>query len=47
MMKQVSDSKVQRWMRCPKLRGMNIDTRFYALFHDGEHFNLSVPMVIS
>ena len=41
MMKQIDESKIQRWMRCPKMRGMNIDTRYYSLFHDGEHFNLT------
>jgi KaiC/GvpD/RAD55 family RecA-like ATPase len=45
IMKQIDDSRVQRWVRCPKLRGMNIDTRYYAIFHDGEHFNLTVPIV--
>jgi KaiC/GvpD/RAD55 family RecA-like ATPase len=44
-MKQIDDSRIQRWVRCPKLRGMNIDTRYYAMFHDGEHFNLTVPIV--
>ncbi|MGD0818721.1 MAG: ATPase domain-containing protein [Methanomassiliicoccales archaeon] len=47
MMKQIDESKIQRWVRCPKLRGMNIDTRYYALFHDGEHFNLTIPIVDS
>jgi KaiC/GvpD/RAD55 family RecA-like ATPase/exonuclease VII small subunit len=47
MMKQIDESKIQRWMRCPKMRGMNIDTRYYTLFHDGEGFNLSVPIVNS
>jgi KaiC/GvpD/RAD55 family RecA-like ATPase len=45
MMKQIDESKIQRWVRCPKLRGMNIDTRYYAMFHDGEHFNLTIPIV--
>jgi KaiC/GvpD/RAD55 family RecA-like ATPase len=45
MMKQIDESKVHRWMRCPKLRGMNIDTRYYALFHDSEQFNLTIPIV--
>ena len=47
LMKQIDESKIQRWLRCPKMRGMNIDTRYYALFHDGEHFNLTVPIVDS
>jgi KaiC/GvpD/RAD55 family RecA-like ATPase len=47
MMKQIDESKIQRWVRCSKLRGMNIDTRYYSLFHDGEHFNLTVPIVDS
>jgi KaiC/GvpD/RAD55 family RecA-like ATPase len=45
MMRQIDDSKVNRWVRCPKLRGMNIDTRYYAIFHDSEQFNLSIPIV--
>jgi len=47
MMKQIDESKIQRWVRCPKMRGMNIDTRYYALFHDGERFNLTIPIVDS
>jgi len=34
-------------VRCPKMRGMNIDARYYALFHDGERFNLTIPIVDS
>ena len=45
MMKQIDESRIQRWVRCPKLRGMNIDTRYYTMFHDGEHFNLTIPIV--
>lgn len=45
LMRQLDESKVQRWVRCPKLRGMNVDTRYYAMFHDGEHFNLTIPIV--
>ena len=45
MMKQIDESKIQRWVRCPKMRGMNIDTRYYALFHDGDKFNLTIPIV--
>jgi KaiC/GvpD/RAD55 family RecA-like ATPase len=47
MMKQIDESKIQRWVRCPKMRGMNIDTRYYTLFHDGEQFNLTIPIVVS
>ena len=47
LMKQIDESKIQRWLRCPKMRGMNIDTRYYMLFHDGEHFNLTSPIVDS
>jgi KaiC/GvpD/RAD55 family RecA-like ATPase len=45
ILKQIDESKIQRWVRCPKLRGMNIDTRYYALFHDGIRFNLTIPIV--
>ncbi|MDD1769317.1 MAG: AAA family ATPase, partial [Methanomassiliicoccales archaeon] len=45
VMKEVDHGKVQRWLRCMKMRGVNIDTRYYAFYHDGEKFNLSVPLV--
>lgn len=45
VMKEVEHGKVQRWLRCMKMRGANIDTRYYAFYHDGEKFNLSVPLV--
>lgn len=44
-MREVEHGKVQRWMRCMKMRGVNIDTRYYAFYHDGEKFNLSLPLV--
>jgi len=46
-MKELSDSRVQRWVRVAKMRGMNIDTRFYAMLHNGEHFILTLPMAES
>ncbi len=45
VMKEVEHGKVQRWLRCMKMRGANIDTRYYAFYHDGKKFNLSVPLV--
>jgi KaiC/GvpD/RAD55 family RecA-like ATPase len=45
VMKEVDHGKVQRWLRCMKMRGVNIDTRYYAFYHDGGKFNLSVPLV--
>ncbi|QLH75120.1 MAG: AAA family ATPase [Methanomassiliicoccales archaeon] len=44
-MKEFGDSRVQRWMRVVKMRGMNIDTRFYAMLHNGDHFIFTLPMV--
>lgn len=43
-LKETSDSHVQRWLRCVKMRGANIDPRFYYLMHAGGSFILSVPM---
>jgi len=45
VMREVEHGKVHRWLRCMKMRGVNIDTRYYAFYHDGEKFNLSVPLV--
>ncbi|MFA5313309.1 MAG: ATPase domain-containing protein [Methanomassiliicoccales archaeon] len=46
-MKELNDSRVQRWMRVIKMRGMNIDTRYYALLHNGDHFIMTLPMAES
>jgi len=43
-MREMADSKVQRWVRCVKMRGANADHRFYAMFHDGKEFNMSLPL---
>jgi KaiC/GvpD/RAD55 family RecA-like ATPase len=45
IMKEVSHGRIQRWVRCMKMRGANIDTRYYSFSHDGEKFNLTVPLV--
>lgn len=44
-MKEIDESKVQRWLRIPKMRGMNVDTRYYSMFHDGTGLVLTMPMV--
>lgn len=44
MMRELNDSRVQRWVRCVKMRGMKTDARYYSLFHDGKGFNLSLPL---
>lgn len=44
-MKEVGDSHVQRWLRCVKLRGANIDPRYYCLLHECGAFSLSIPMM--
>lgn len=45
IMKEVSHGRIQRWVRCMKMRCANIDTRYYSFSHDGEKFNLTVPLV--
>jgi KaiC/GvpD/RAD55 family RecA-like ATPase len=45
IMKEVGDSHIQRWLRCIKMRGANIDPRYYALMHAGNSFILSVPLM--
>jgi KaiC/GvpD/RAD55 family RecA-like ATPase len=44
LMREMSDSRVQRWVRCVKMRGTNVDTRYYSMFHDGKEFNLALPL---
>ncbi len=44
LMKEMTDSRVQRWVRCVKMRGANADNRYYGMFHDGKDFNLALPL---
>lgn len=44
LMKEIMDSRVQRWVRCVKMRGCNADNRYYSIFHDGRQFNLALPL---
>jgi len=44
VMKKMNGGRVQRWMRVMKMRGADIDPRYYAFSHDGRTFNLSVPL---
>jgi len=44
LMKEMTDSRVQRWVRCVKMRGANVDNRYYSMFHDGKEFNLALPL---
>jgi KaiC/GvpD/RAD55 family RecA-like ATPase len=44
LMREMNDSRVQRWVRCVKMRGSNADNRYYSMFHDGKDFNLSLPL---
>jgi len=46
-LKEFDDAKVYRWMRCIKMRGMQIDPRFYAFYHTGQEFKFSLPLVTS
>ncbi|MBI0582709.1 MAG: AAA family ATPase [Methanomassiliicoccus sp.] len=43
-MRETEDSHVQRWLRCVKMRGANIDTRPYCMMHAGGSFILNVPL---
>lgn len=44
-LKEVGDSHIQRWIRCIKMRGANIDPRFHNMMHAGNTFILSLPMM--
>lgn len=44
LMREMTDSRVQRWVRCVKMRGANADNRYYSMFHDGKDFNLALPL---
>lgn len=39
-----NESRIQRWLRCVKLRGANVDTRYYCLMHQDGGFTMSPPM---
>jgi KaiC/GvpD/RAD55 family RecA-like ATPase len=43
-MKEMGGCHMQRWLRCVKMRGANIDSRFYCMMYAGGSFILSVPM---
>lgn len=43
-LKETGDCRMQRWLRCVKMRGANIDPRFYCMMHAGGSFIFSVPM---
>lgn len=43
-LKETGDCHMQRWLRCVKMRGANIDPRFYCMMHAGGSFIFSVPM---
>ncbi|MCG7845195.1 MAG: AAA family ATPase, partial [Methanomassiliicoccales archaeon] len=44
LMREMNDSRVQRWIRCVKMRGTKTDARYYSIFHDENGFNLSLPL---
>ncbi len=44
-LREVGDSHVQRWVRCVKMRGANIDPRYHNMMHAGNTFILSLPMM--
>lgn len=44
-LREVGDSHVQRWLRCVKMRGANIDPRYHNLMHAGNDFILGLPLM--
>lgn len=44
-LKEVGDSHIQRWIRCVKMRGANIDPRYHNMMHAGNTFILSLPLM--
>jgi len=44
LMREMGDSRVQRWIRIVKMRGANVDARYYSMFHNGKDFNLALPL---
>lgn len=44
-MRELDHGRIQRWIRCMKMRGANVDTRYYSLSHENGRFNLSIPLV--
>lgn len=44
-LQDIDEARVQRWLRVPKMRGMNNDTRFYSIFHNADHFVMTMPIV--
>ena len=47
LLKEFDDAKVARWLRCFKMRGMQIDPRFYAFYHTGQDFKFALPLMTS
>lgn len=39
--------KVQRWMRIPKMRGVNVDQRYFSFMFDGRAFQLHSPLALT
>lgn len=44
-MKEIGDQRVQRWIRCVKMRGVNVDPRYYLLKFENGAFHLQ-PLVV-
>ncbi|MDH7508984.1 MAG: gas vesicle protein GvpD [Methanomassiliicoccales archaeon] len=44
-MKELDHGRMQRWLRVMKMRGSNIDPRYFSFSHDGTRFSISVPIV--
>jgi KaiC/GvpD/RAD55 family RecA-like ATPase len=42
--RETGNGSVQRWVRCVKMRGANIDPRHYNMMHAGGSFILSMPI---
>ncbi len=43
VMHEVGD-KIQRWIRVSKMRGVNVDRRYYSFIYDGGTFHLHTPL---
>lgn len=43
-MKKMDDVRVSRWIHCLKMREVDMDSRYFALRHSGDSFNLQTPM---
>jgi KaiC/GvpD/RAD55 family RecA-like ATPase len=43
-MREIDDHRLQRLIRCPKMRGVNVDSRYYSFMFERGGFHLHFPM---